>query len=208
MSDTSEIQQVNIDSTLQETRVFETSPDSASSHTSRARKNTSASYAEAKADPGKFLGKNCQASCTGSSPGTRFSSGMRRGRNGLSAERSTSPTTVSTAMCRPGAATRPRSSGKANRAKFARSLISNCCAKSEVRQCAEVAGRQEGRPRRHLHGHVPELPIAMLACARIGAPHSVDLRRILGQRARRPHQRLASRRSHHAGRRPIAAAPK
>ena len=40
-------------------------------------------------------------------------------------------------------------------------------------------------------GMCPALPIAMLACARIGAPHTDRLRRLLGQRAGRPHQRFA-----------------
>jgi len=42
-----------------------------------------------------------------------------------------------------------------------------------MRECFEVAGRQKGRPHCNLHGMVPELPIALLACARIGAPHTV-----------------------------------
>ena len=36
-----------------------------------------------------------------------------------------------------------------------------------------LTGCAERRPRRHLHAHDPELPIAMLACARLGATHSV-----------------------------------
>ena len=42
---------------------------------------------------------------------------------------------------------------------------------------------------------IPELPIAMLACARLGAPHTVDLRRLLRRGAVRPHQRLPRPRS-------------
>jgi len=42
-----------------------------------------------------------------------------------------------------------------------------------VRQCAQEARHQEGRPRRDLHADDPELAIAMLGCARIGAIHSI-----------------------------------
>ena len=44
---------------------------------------------------------------------------------------------------------------------------------SRLANALRKLGVGEGRPRRHLHGHGPELPIAMLACARIGAPHVV-----------------------------------
>jgi acetyl-CoA synthetase len=43
----------------------------------------------------------------------------------------------------------------------------------QVRQRAAQHGRAQGRPGDHLHGRIPELPIAMLACAKIGAVHSV-----------------------------------
>jgi hypothetical protein len=42
-----------------------------------------------------------------------------------------------------------------------------------VRQRPEIARREEGRSRGALHALVPELAMAMLACARIGAVHSV-----------------------------------
>ena len=48
-------------------------------------------------------------------------------------------------------------------------------------------------------GMTPELAIAMLACARIGATAYGGLRRIFFQCADRPHPRLAGERSHHAG---------
>ena len=43
----------------------------------------------------------------------------------------------------------------------------------QVRQRPEVQGHQEGRPRRIYMPMIPELPIAMLACTRIGAIHSI-----------------------------------
>ena len=48
---------------------------------------------------------------------------------------------------------------------------------------------------------IPELPIAMLACARIGAPHSVVFGGFCVQRARRPHQRRRGQGPHHRRRR-------
>ena len=48
---------------------------------------------------------------------------------------------------------------------------------------------------------IPELPIAMLACARIGAPAHGGLRRVLGGVAVRPHQRLRRQGADHGGRR-------
>ena len=51
---------------------------------------------------------------------------------------------------------------------------------------------------------VPELAIAMLACARIGAVHSRDLRRLLGRSDRRSQQRRQGQGCHH-GRRRLAA---
>ena len=62
----------------------------------------------------------------------------------------------------------------------------------QVRQRAEDAGREDGRPRRHLHADGPELAIAMLACARIGAPHSVVFGGFSANALVRPHQRSAS----------------
>ena len=58
---------------------------------------------------------------------------------------------------------------------------------------------------------IPELPVAMLACARIGAPHSVRVRRLLGRLAVRPHQRRRVQGARHrrrrvpAGRRPTCS---
>ena len=48
---------------------------------------------------------------------------------------------------------------------------------------------------------IPELPIAMLACARIGAPAHGGLRRVLRGVAVRPHQRLRRQGADHGGRR-------
>ena len=63
----------------------------------------------------------------------------------------------------------------------------------EVRQRSEVAGRAEGRPRRHLHGHVP-CPSDRDAGVRAHRrPAHRDLRGLLGQRTGRPYYGLAGR---------------
>jgi hypothetical protein len=48
---------------------------------------------------------------------------------------------------------------------------------------------------------IPEAAVAMLACTRIGAPHSVVFRRLLGRFAAGAHQRLAEQGPHHRRRR-------
>jgi len=70
----------------------------------------------------------------------------------------------------------------------------------EVRQRAEVAGVKKGDRVAIYMGMTPELAIAMLACARIGAPHTVGVWRILVKRFGGSHSRLASLRRYHAGR--------
>ncbi len=48
---------------------------------------------------------------------------------------------------------------------------------------------------------IPELPIAMLACARIGAPHTVVFGGFSAEALSRPHQRCAGQARHHRRRR-------
>ena len=174
MSDTSEIQQVNIDSTLQETRVFETSPEFSKHAHIKSQEDYERIFAEAKAIR-KNSGQASRRSCTGSSRGTKFWSGIRRGRSGLSAARSIFRYNCLDRHVADLAQEQGRNHlGEANRAKFARSPISNCCVKSEVRQCAEESlGIKKGDRVAIYMGMTPELAIAMLACARIGAAHSV-----------------------------------
>jgi len=50
-------------------------------------------------------------------------------------------------------------------------------------------------------GMVPEVAVAMLACARLGATHSVVFGGFRGRRAPRSHQRLRSQGAHHPRRR-------
>jgi len=43
----------------------------------------------------------------------------------------------------------------------------------QVRQRTQIVGSEKGRPGGDLYGHVSGFAIAMLACARIGAPHTI-----------------------------------
>ena len=72
-----------------------------------------------------------------------------------------------------GGGTRSRFSGRASRATRGRSRTGSCRADVSDRQRLEGARRQRGDRVAIYLGMVPELPVAMLACARIGAPHSV-----------------------------------
>ena len=123
-------------------------------------------------------GRRWRASTSpGSSRGRRCSSGSRPTRAGSSAASSTSPTTASTGTSRastPGAATRPRSSGRASPATCACSPTGSCTARSAASRtrCKRLGVKKGDRVAIYMP-MIPELPIAMLACARIGAPHSV-----------------------------------
>ena len=72
----------------------------------------------------------------------------------------------------------------------------------EVCKCANVLkalGIKSGDRVAIYMGMCPELPIAMLACARIGAVSLRHLRRLLGQRSGRSHYRPGSGCRHHPG---------
>ena len=71
---------------------------------------------------------------------------------------------------------------------------------AEVRQRPEVAGRQERRPGRHLHGHDSRAAHRHAGLRPHRRAAHRGLRRILLQRSGRPHSRLAGRRRHHPGR--------
>jgi acetyl-CoA synthetase len=66
---------------------------------------------------------------------------------------------------------RDRLGGRARRHRVL--TYGSCTARCAVRQRAEVPRRPEGRPRGDLHADDPRGAIAMLACTRIGATHSV-----------------------------------
>ena len=72
-----------------------------------------------------------------------------------------------------GRATRSRSTGRASRATPAPSPTPPARRRGALRQRAARSRAAQGRPHRHLHADDPELPVAMLACTRIGVAHSV-----------------------------------
>ena len=87
---------------------------------------------------------------------------------------STSPTTASTGTSRPATATASRSTGAARRARSATSRTPTCTATSSAsptrsRTAASAPGDVVGI----FLPMIPEVAVAMLACARIGAPHNV-----------------------------------
>ena len=103
--------------------------------------------------------------------------------------------------------TRPRSSGKASRATRARSPTSSCTARSaKFANVLKKLGISRGDVVSIYMPMVPELAIAMLACARIGAVHRVIFGGFSSRSDRRPEQRRPGQAGHH-GRRRLAARP-
>ena len=96
-------------------------------------------------------------------------------RSGFSAAGSTSPTTASTATSSGGSAARSRIYWEGE-AEGERRAITYSDLLGEVVKCAnalKALGVGKGTPVGIYMGMVPEAPIAMLACARLGAPHTV-----------------------------------
>ena len=99
-------------------------------------------------------------------------------------------TTASTATSRPGAATRSPTTGRASRATGGRSPTPSCS--TEVCKCANALKELGVRRGDRVAIYMPmilELPIAMLACARIGAPHTVVFGGFSAEALARPDQR-------------------
>ncbi len=114
--------------------------------------------------------------------------------NGSRTARSTSPTTASTVIS-PSAATRPRSSGKATTPRTTRQITYKQL-HAEVCRFANVLkahGVKKGDRVTIYMPMIPEAAIAMLACARIGAVHSVVFGGFSPDSARRPHRGLRIR---------------
>ena len=97
------------------------------------------------------------------------------------------------------AATRPRSSGKATIRRTARAsaiaeLHREVCRFANV---LKASGVKKGDRVTIYLPMIPEAAYAMLACARIGAVHSVVFARLLAGQPRRPHPGLRLRHRHH-----------
>ena len=106
----------------------------------------------------------------------------RRSPSGSSAASSTSPTTASTGTSRPATATGSRSTSRASRATPAPSPTPTCSARwpRPPTRSTDLGVGKGDRVAIYLP-MIPEAVVAMLACARIGAPHSRGLRRVLGR---------------------------
>ena len=102
-------------------------------------------------------------------------SGTRRTRSGSSAASSTRRTTASTGTSRPATAPRSRSTGRASpKATGVTSRSTDLQRETtKLANALKSLGVEKGTPVGIYMGMVPEAPIAMLACARIGAPHTV-----------------------------------
>ena len=182
--------------------------NSAAVHTSRALKITSA-FTASRSSSQRNSGRESPKSCTGSRSGTRCSSGTIPGPSGSWAARSTSLTTASTGTCRPARKNKAAIIWESEPGEV-RTLTYRRLHR-EVQKFANVLkslGVKKGDRVAIYMGMTPELPIAMLACARIGAPHTVIFGGFASQCAGRSHPRLASHRGDHAGRLVIVAAPK
>ena len=106
---------------------------------------------------------------------------------------------------RPATATRSRSTGKASPATPAPSPTR--AARRDVpgrQRAARRSASQKGDRVAIYMGMVPETVAAMLACARIGAPHSVVFGGFTAQSLQRPHQRRRGQGARHRRRRVAA----
>ena len=149
---------------------------------------TADAYDEAAADRLAFWERQAEPAALGPSAGTRCSTGRtRRSRSGSSAASSTSRTTASTATSRPATATRSPSTGRASPATPARITYADlhrtvCQAANALTALGVTAG---DRVAIYLP-MIPEAAVAMLACARIGATHSVVFGGFSADALRRP----------------------
>jgi acetyl-CoA synthetase len=120
---------------------------------------------EAESDP-EGIGPSRRGRLTG----TRCSTGLtRRSRSGSSSASSTSPTTASTATSRPATAIASPTTGAVRRARSSTSPTPTCTATSGLKGL----GVRKGDVVAIYLPMIPEVTVAMLACARIGAIHNV-----------------------------------
>ena len=166
--------QTNIDSVLTENRVFECSDEFRSQAHIRGMEEYERLYQEAETDPGEILGRDRLRTALVQTlgPGARLE--LPLGQMVLRRRRSTSPTTAWTAMSpshrrNKAAIIWEGEPGEVQTLTYQQLLI-------EVSKFANVLkslGVQKGDRVAIYMGMCPALPIAMLACARIGAPHTV-----------------------------------
>ena len=192
----------NIDSILHEDRKFECPAHFAEKAHVKTLDEYESLYQESVEQPGKILGKHrgraALVQAVGQGPGVECALGevVRR------AARSISPTTASTATCRPGARTKPPFIWEGEPGEV-RTLTYQqlCIAKSQkFANVLKSLGVKKGDRVAIYMGMTPELAHrdAGLRPHRRAAHHR--LRRILLACAGRSHPRFASRRRDHAGR--------
>ena len=153
---------------LHENRRFEPSEDFA------ANANAQPSLYDEAADDRLAFWAQRTGTLQWDAPWTEVLSGIRRSRSGSRAAPSMSRSTASTATSSPVTATRSRTTGKANRGRphhhvrrpQGRGLQGH-------ERAARARGVQKGDRVAIYMPMIPETAIAMLACARLGAPHSV-----------------------------------
>ena len=121
------------------------------------------------------MGRRRPSASSGTSPATRCSSGTSRSPSGSSAAGSTPRSTASTATWRPGAGTRwpttgwgsPRATPGPSPTPISTRMV--CQAANALVELGVKAGDRVAI----YMPMIPETVVAMLACARLGAPHSV-----------------------------------
>ena len=94
-------------------------------------------------------------------------------RSGISAASSTSPTTASTGTSRTGRGNRVAYHWEGEPGRHARDLLRGAAARHRALGDALKELGVGGPPVAIYLGMIPELPVAMLACTRLGAPHTV-----------------------------------
>ena len=131
-------------------------------------------YLEAETDFEAFWARLARERISWSSRSTRRSSGTCRSPAGSSAASSTSATTASIATSRTASAARSPTTGSASPATPGRSPTPTSTARSRRPPTRSLRWASAKGDRVAIYmPMIPELPIAMLACARIGAPHTV-----------------------------------
>ena len=92
--------------------------------------------------------------------------------------------------------------GRASRARRARSPTRSCCARCAAsRTCSRPSASRKGDRVGIYMPMIPEAAVAMLACARIGATHSVVFGGFSAEARARPHERRRGQADHHRRRR-------
>ena len=174
MSSTQQVPGPNIDSILIETRSFPPPPEFSKNAHIKSKEEYDKNLRPRCCRSGSLLGRDCARAALvqalGQGPGVE----PRRGRSGSSAASSTCPTTASTGTCETWRKNKAAIIWEGEPGEVRTCTYQQLLA--EVQKFANVLkslGIKSGDRVAIYMGMCPELPIAMLACARIGALHSV-----------------------------------